>query len=355
MKGARFGATPTTGPTPLSVTFSSAGSFDPDGQALTYEWDFGDGSISTDQNPTHIFTTRGNRVVSLVVMDSLRERSDAAQTTIMVDNHVPTLMFSMPTNNSNYKVGDTIAFSGSASDIEDGTISNLIQWTVQLHHGNHVHPNFVIYNGASGSFVVPDHGDDSWLEICAVAFDLNNTSSGTQCRNMLPLTAQYQLRTLPSGLSLTYDSLSQNTTFTVTSIVNSSHQLSAPETQGAYQFIGWSDSGPRSRSIIVQSGGQVITAIYDLIATATPVPTLTPLPTHTSVPLLTASPTTTPVSAPSETPFPIHQFHRDSTATCTHRRTHSGYTTFRCAANATSHISHTQQSTDQHTQCFHYA
>lgn len=35
-------ATPRFGPYPLAVTFSSAGTFDPEGQALTYRWDFGD-------------------------------------------------------------------------------------------------------------------------------------------------------------------------------------------------------------------------------------------------------------------------------------------------------------------------
>jgi glucose/arabinose dehydrogenase len=50
-------ATPRFGPTPLVVQFSSAGSFDPEGDALRYEWDFGDGSpISTQPNPVHTYT-----------------------------------------------------------------------------------------------------------------------------------------------------------------------------------------------------------------------------------------------------------------------------------------------------------
>lgn len=49
-------ATPRFGPAPLAVQFSSAGSFDPEGQALQFEWDFGDGSaVSNDPNPLHIY------------------------------------------------------------------------------------------------------------------------------------------------------------------------------------------------------------------------------------------------------------------------------------------------------------
>ena len=43
------------------VNFSSAGSNDPDGNPLTYRWDFKDGSaIDTSANPSHVFTTAGD-------------------------------------------------------------------------------------------------------------------------------------------------------------------------------------------------------------------------------------------------------------------------------------------------------
>ena len=40
-----------TGPAPLTVTFSSAGSADPEGQPITYRWNFGDGDTSTAGQP----------------------------------------------------------------------------------------------------------------------------------------------------------------------------------------------------------------------------------------------------------------------------------------------------------------
>lgn len=44
------------GPTPLTVQFSSAGTSDPDGQPLTYDWNFGDGLAHSGlANPTYTF------------------------------------------------------------------------------------------------------------------------------------------------------------------------------------------------------------------------------------------------------------------------------------------------------------
>ena len=49
--------------------FSSAGTTDPDGDALTYAWDFGDGGTSTAANPTHTYTKNGTYTATLTVKD----------------------------------------------------------------------------------------------------------------------------------------------------------------------------------------------------------------------------------------------------------------------------------------------
>ena len=60
---AAFSAQPKTGPAPLTVNFTnqSTGSF------TSWEWNFGDGSASTEQNPSHTYSKSGTFTVSLTV------------------------------------------------------------------------------------------------------------------------------------------------------------------------------------------------------------------------------------------------------------------------------------------------
>jgi PKD repeat protein len=62
-------ATPRSGPAPLIVSFSTRGSYDPEGVALTYFWSFGDGTTAAAANPRHDFTTNGVYKVQLFISD----------------------------------------------------------------------------------------------------------------------------------------------------------------------------------------------------------------------------------------------------------------------------------------------
>jgi hypothetical protein len=61
--------TPSWGSVPLPVSFSSAGSQDPDLDRLTFSWDFGDGFGSQLENPTHTYMQSGTFAAVLSVED----------------------------------------------------------------------------------------------------------------------------------------------------------------------------------------------------------------------------------------------------------------------------------------------
>lgn len=58
------------GSAPLTVRFAGEESSDPDGDPITFLWNFGDGNTSTEVNPEHVFTTPGDYPVTLTVTDS---------------------------------------------------------------------------------------------------------------------------------------------------------------------------------------------------------------------------------------------------------------------------------------------
>ncbi len=58
------------------VNFDSSLSIDPDGDALTYSWNFGDGSTCTGASPQHVFTGAGPYTVTLTVSDGILSASD---------------------------------------------------------------------------------------------------------------------------------------------------------------------------------------------------------------------------------------------------------------------------------------
>lgn len=58
----------------VPVSFSGSGS-DPEGDSLSYEWDFGDNETSTEQTPTHTYADDGTYTVSFRVKDYFGEYS----------------------------------------------------------------------------------------------------------------------------------------------------------------------------------------------------------------------------------------------------------------------------------------
>ena len=73
---------PYTGTVGASVLFDGSGSSDPDGDQLTYLWDFGDGSSSTEMSPAHSFSAAGTYSVILTVYDGKNPDTDQTSATI---------------------------------------------------------------------------------------------------------------------------------------------------------------------------------------------------------------------------------------------------------------------------------
>jgi len=72
-------ATPTSGSAPLTVSFNSAGSSDPDGSISAYNWNFGDGSaVVNTATASHIYQNAGTFTAILTVTDNRGATSNAS-------------------------------------------------------------------------------------------------------------------------------------------------------------------------------------------------------------------------------------------------------------------------------------
>ncbi|MGZ3458497.1 MAG: PQQ-dependent sugar dehydrogenase [Archangium sp.] len=256
-------ATPTNGSAPLSVQFSSAGSSDPEGAALRYTWNFGDGSPTTSQPaPQHTYASNGTYTARLTVTDGAGGSSSAA-VAISVGNHAPTATISAPLPSLLFRVGDVISFSGSGTDPEDGTLPDAnLAWTILLQHcpggACHAHP-FLSRTGSSGSFVVPDHGDDFFFEFRLTVTDGNGLSD-TKSVTIHPRTVQFTLDTSPPGMQVVYDSTAGTAPFTHTSIIGTRHTIFAPSPQGELVFLSWSDGGDPQHDVVTGETDVLYTA-----------------------------------------------------------------------------------------------
>ena len=76
-------ANPVSGNAPLAVNFDSAGSSDPDGDALTFSWDFGDGQTAAGPTVSHTYSTADTYTAILTAADG-RGGTDAKSVTITV-------------------------------------------------------------------------------------------------------------------------------------------------------------------------------------------------------------------------------------------------------------------------------
>ncbi|MCH8008766.1 MAG: PQQ-dependent sugar dehydrogenase, partial [Chloroflexi bacterium] len=85
---AQAAASPNGGLAPLTVQFSSEGSYDPEGSALAFFWDFDDGTNSDAEHPAHTFAQDGEYDVVLTVTDEA-VLIDSVVLTVIVGNELP--------------------------------------------------------------------------------------------------------------------------------------------------------------------------------------------------------------------------------------------------------------------------
>ncbi len=97
------------------------GSYDTDGEIVSWYWNFGDGSVSTAQNPSHYYNQSGTYTVTLAVTDDNNE-TNTTSLDVVVPNLDPEAFFSYSPSNPTTK--HYVFFDGSNSYDRDGSIQS---------------------------------------------------------------------------------------------------------------------------------------------------------------------------------------------------------------------------------------
>ncbi len=257
-------ASPTSGPAPLTVQFDGSASSDPDpGASLTYEWDLdGDGAFddSTLASPSYVYAVPGSIVVRLRVQDG-QGGSGTAAVVVSSGNTAPVPAIISPTPSVAWRVGDVIAFSGTGTDAEDGTIPpTSMHWDIVLHHcpgGTsqcHGHTVQQLDGSASGTFSAPDHDWSAYLEFRLRVTDSGGLSSSASV-SIQPRSVLYRFTSNPPGLTLAVGGVARSTPFDRPAIVGSSLTISAPSPQpvgsDVYLWNSWTDGGAATHGVTV--------------------------------------------------------------------------------------------------------
>ncbi|MFD8373292.1 PQQ-dependent sugar dehydrogenase [Streptomyces sp. NPDC059688] len=175
---AQAAADRTSGQAPLKVAFSSAGTTDQDGDALTYSWDFGDGATSTAADPTHKYKKNGTYTATVTAKDTTG-RTGSASVRVVVGNTAPKVTLELPQDGQLFSFGDAVPFKVKVTDPEDGNAVDCAKVTVNfiLGHDTHGHP-LTSAQGCSGTIQTSaDGGHDEDANIFGV-LDAQYTDGG---------------------------------------------------------------------------------------------------------------------------------------------------------------------------------
>lgn len=213
-----------TAPT-VQFTGSATGGIPP---YRTWIWNFGDGSTSTLQNPTHTYVSAGTYNVSLQVIDTDGQSAINATTATISNYYPPTANFSFtPTNPM---VGHNVTFDGSSSIINEPT-ATIISY------------EWFFGDGSTGNTVSPTHVYASAGEFRVVLTVTDSFGSSNTTSKMVTVSSkpkkQITVQAGPNGStnpSPTVYSIDYDVEFRVTAIPNIHYKFSYWDVDGVLKY-----------------------------------------------------------------------------------------------------------------------
>jgi hypothetical protein len=256
----------------------------------SYQWQRNGGNISGATSSSYTsasakLSDNGARFRVRVTNSAGSALSNEAVLTV-TSNQPPTATINTPAAGTLYSAGQTIGYSGTASDPEDGNPpASRFTWRVDFHHADHIHPFSPTSGGTkTGSFTVPTTGHTEtnvWYRINLTVTDSGGLYSSTY-RDVNPRLVQLQLATNPTGLQLLLDDQPVTAPLSFTAVVGVERLFEAVSPQTAsgatWTFQSWSNGGARAHTVSTPGANTTYTAAYTSSSPPPPPPPPSPPP-----------------------------------------------------------------------------
>jgi PKD repeat protein len=242
---ANFSASPTSGMSPLSVSFLDAST----GSITSWSWNFGDGATSAEQNPSHVYQNEGVYSVSLTVTGPSGNNTETKQNFITVSAGLCTYSLSSSSQSVTSAGGAFSVLTNPSQPSCSPAISADVQW--------------ITINGYSAgtlNFTVAVNTDMSVRtgHISIAGQILTVTQDGTQYQLSVTVSGNGTVTSSPSGISCISGSgvcgmpYASGTQVTLTPVAST-----------GYVFSGWSGACTGTGSCVVSmNAAQSVTAVF---------------------------------------------------------------------------------------------
>ena len=213
------------------------------------------------------YATQGGRIgLTLSGCYASRFENFGGGNAVLTSNTPPTAIILSPTDQTYFAAGDTIHLNGSGTDAQQPANTLAYHWAMNLHHNNHVHPNYVNLNGQNVTFIGENHDDGTGV------FDeiqLTVTDAGS-LQNSAIVNIYPEVDLTPSSITVTPPLPGNLSPSTYSFVLNNLGRMPAPISH--WRMIG--------DNTVVAEGDTLVPALTGVTVTRT-VPALLAAGPHT--------------------------------------------------------------------------
>jgi hypothetical protein len=259
------------------------------GNDLSYQWQRNGVDIAGATSPSFTISqaqsSDNGATFRVVVSNSAGQVSSNGAKLTVANDAPPVPVIDTPTDGTLWQGGTSLAFSGGATDAEDGVLpGSALTWSVDYYTGTVQRPLYLPTSGITGDSVAipaitPFTGSDVFLRITLSVTDSSGVST-TVTRDLQPQKSNITVKSSVPGVTFLLDGTEYQSDQTFVGVVGVQRTLGAPATQSLngvnYEFTGWSDGVASDHAISTPAADTTYIANYRAVVATPPPPVRTP-------------------------------------------------------------------------------